>query len=130
MIVLDASAAVELVLQTPVGARLAERLLVPEVTLAAPHLIDLEVAQVLRRFARRGELAPEQARNALEILAGLRLERYSHRLLWTRIWELRENLTSYDAAYVALAEALGAALLTRDARLLAAPGHGARVEVV
>ena len=130
MIVLDASAAVEVVLQTAVGASLIERLLAPESSLHAPHLLDIEVAQVLRRFSLHGEVPPERARQALEDLADFPIERYPHGILLPRIWALRENLTAYDATYVALAEILGATLLTRDARISRAPGHSARVEVV
>jgi predicted nucleic acid-binding protein len=130
MIVLDASAAVEVLLQTAVGAPLAERLLSPEASLHVPSLVDIEVAQVLRRFVGQGVLAAERARLALEDLADLPLQRYSHELFLPRIWELRHNLTAYDAAYVALAETLGATLLTRDGRIQRAPGHSAHVEVI
>lgn len=105
------------------------RLLDPAESLHAPHLLDVEVAQILRRFVRRGEVAPDRARQALDDLAGLPLERYSHEILMARVWTLRENLTAYDATYVALAEILDATLLTRDGRIPRAPGHGARVEV-
>jgi len=108
---------------------LTARLLDPSESLHAPHLLDIEVAQVLRRFVRRGELSPERARQALEDLAALPLERYSHEQLLPRVWRLRDNLSAYDAAYVALAEILGAALLTRDSRISRAPGHIAQVEV-
>ena len=128
MIVLDAPAVVELLLRTAAGAPLAERLLTAHLSLHAPHLLDVEVTQVLRRFVAHGEIAPERARQALEDLADLPLERYSHGLLLPRVWELRENLTAYDATYVALAEALGATLLTRDGRIGRAPGHSAHVE--
>jgi predicted nucleic acid-binding protein len=130
MIVLDASAAVEVLLQTAVGAPLAERLLAPEASLHVPSLVDIEVAQVLRRFVGQGVLTAERARLALEDLADLPLQRYSHELFLPRIWELRHNLTAYDAAYVALAETLGATLLTRDGRIQRAPGHSAHVEVI
>jgi predicted nucleic acid-binding protein len=129
LIVLDASAAVEVLLQTPAGVPIADRLLAPGASLHAPHLVDVEVAQVLRRFMRRGEIEPERARQALEDLADFPVERYPHDVLLPRIWELRGNLTAYDATYVALAEALGATLLTRDSRISRAPGHQARVEV-
>lgn len=130
MIVLDASAAVEMLLQTAAGRPLAERLLASDISLHAPHLLDVEVTQVLRRFVARGELAPDRGRQALQDLADLPLERYPHDLLLPRAWELRENLTAYDAVYVALAEALGATLLTADGRISRAPGHSARVEVI
>jgi predicted nucleic acid-binding protein len=130
VIVLDASAAVEVLLQTEAGIALTGRLLAPETSLHAPYLLDVEVAQVLRRFALRGELEPDRARQALEDLADLPVERYPHEILLPRIWALRENLTAYDATYVTLAEILGATLLTRDARISRASGHSARVEVV
>jgi predicted nucleic acid-binding protein len=130
MIVLDASVAVEVLLQTVAGAALTERLLAATSSLHAPELLDVEVAQVLRRFVSRGELDPERARQALSTLGAFPLERHSHEPLLLRIWALRSNLTAYDAAYVALAEVLDATLLTRDSRLLRAPGHAARVEVV
>jgi predicted nucleic acid-binding protein len=130
VIVLDASAAVEIILQTQVGVALSGRLLTPESALHAPHLLDVEVAQVLRRFTRHGEVPAERARQALEDLADLPIERYPHEMLLPRIWTLRENLTAYDAAYVALAEILGATLLTRDGRISRVSGHSARVEVV
>ena len=129
MIVLDASAAVEVILQTAAAAAVTERLFDSAESLHAPHLLDLEVAQALRRLVRMGEVTPNRARQGLEDLAGLPLERYSHDVLISRVWALRENLTAYDAAYVALAEILEATLLTRDGRIRRAPGHSARVEV-
>jgi predicted nucleic acid-binding protein len=129
VIVLDASAAVEILLQTAAGVEAAERVLAPDSSLHAPHLLDVEVAQVFRRFVSRGELSAERARQALHDLADLPLERYPHEVLLPRIWALRENLTAYDASYVALAEILGATLLTRDGRLQRASGHSALVEV-
>jgi predicted nucleic acid-binding protein len=129
VIVLDASAAIEVLLRSSAGAGLADRLLAPDSSLHAPHLLDLEVAQVLRRFTLRGGLPPERGRQALEDLRNLPIERYPHEILLPRIWALRENLTAYDASYVALAEILGATLLTRDARISRASGHSARVEV-
>lgn len=129
MTVLDASAAVEVLLQTAAGAPMTERLFEASTSLHAPHLLDLEVTQILRRFVRNGEVAPDRARQALEDLADLPLERYPHDFLLPRVWSLRQNLTAYDAVYVALAEVLGATLLTRDARISKAPGHAVRVEV-
>lgn len=130
MIVVDASAVLEVLLRTPAASALMGRLLDPSQTLHAPHLLDVEVAQVVRRYAASGEIDGERGRMALADLADLPLRRYPHDLLLPRIWELRNNLTAYDAAYVALAEALGAPLLTRDKRLAAAPGHTARIELV
>ncbi len=128
MIVVDASAALEVLLRTPAAAAVEGRLFDPDETLHAPHLIDVEVAQVLRRYAATGQIDPERCRAALVDLADFSLRRYPHDFLLPRIWDLRDNLTAYDAAYVA--EALDAPLLTRDRRLAAAPGHDARVELV
>lgn len=130
MIVADASAVVEVVLNTSAGQEIAERLLGPAETVAAPHLLDLEVLQVLRRYALAGEMDSERARQAVEDFLDFPILRYPHQLLSSRIWDLRHNLTAYDAAYVALAEALDAPLLTRDARLSRAPDHEARIQLV
>jgi predicted nucleic acid-binding protein len=128
--VVDASALVEVLLRTPAAATIRERLLGIEHTLHAPHLIDIEVAQVLRRYAASGQVEPGRCRDALDDLFDFPLDRYPHDLLLRRVWELRHNITAYDAVYVALAEALDAPLLTRDHRLAAAAGHRARVELV
>ena len=85
---------------------------------------------MLRRYAAAGEIDQDRGRAALQDLADFPLRRYPHDLLLPRIWALRHNVTAYDAAYVALAEALDAPLLTRDRRLAAASGHRARIEVV
>lgn len=130
MIVLDASAVVELLLNTATGRRVAERIAPPEVSLHAPHLIDLEVAQVLRRYVQLERFDADRGRLALEHLSALDLERYPHELFLSRIWNLRDNLTAYDAAYVSLAEALGAPLLTADRKLAAVPGIRTAVEVL
>ncbi len=130
MIVLDASAALELLLVTDRGARVAERIAAPDETLHAPHLIDLEVAQVLRRYVARRQLDEGRARQALDDLRDLDLNRYPHDVLLGRIWQLRDNVSAYDAAYLALAEALGASLLTSDTRLAEVPSMRARVEVL
>ena len=130
MIVLDASAAVEWLLQTPSGALVARRVLSSKQTLHAPHLLDVEVTQTLRRFAAVGALALSRAEEALQDLADLRVSRYPHVLFLRRVWELRDNLTAYDALYAALAETLDATLLTCDRKIASAPGHHARVEVI
>lgn len=130
MIVVDASAALEVLLRTPAAAAVEKRIFDPAETLHAPHLIDVEVAQVLRRYAASGEADPDRCRTALSDLVDLPLIRYPHDILLPRVWELRDNLTAYDAVYVALAEALDAPLLTRDRRLANAPGHRARIEIV
>jgi predicted nucleic acid-binding protein len=96
----------------------------------APHLLDLEVAQALRRLVHLKEVTRSRAQQALDDHAGLVIERYSHRELLARIWQLRQSVTAYDAAYVALAEALNAPLLTCDAKLGGSHGHRARIEVV
>ena len=106
------------------------RLFAPGETWHAPHLLDLEVAQVVRRHVRGGEMSAARGQPALDDLAILSLTRYAHDLLLPRIWRLRDNLTADDAAYIALAEALNAPLLTRDVRLAAAGGYHARVNVV
>jgi predicted nucleic acid-binding protein len=130
VIVLDASAVLELLLGTPVGARVARRIAAPAETLHAPHLVDLEVVQVLRRFQREGDIDEARGREALGSLRELDVARYPHDVLLPRIWQLRDTVTAYDAAYLALAEALAAPLLTADAKLARARGHRARVEVV
>jgi predicted nucleic acid-binding protein len=130
LIVLDASAVLELLLRTPAADRLTARLLHPEESLQAPHLLDLEVAQVIRRYWLAGKLTTERAGEALADFEDLRIHRHPHEPLLSRVWELRHNLTAYDAVYVALAEALDVPLLTRDARLASAPGHMAAVQIV
>jgi predicted nucleic acid-binding protein len=130
MIVVDASALLEVLLETSVGAKVADRLFAETETLHAPHLIDLEIAQVLRRFVRNGEFGPARGRQALDDLADVRVTRYAHALLLPRVWDLRNNFTAYDAVYIALAEALDAPLLTRDTALSSAAGHRAQIELV
>jgi predicted nucleic acid-binding protein len=130
MIVADASVLLEVLLGTAAAAGLRERLLQGTESLHAPHLVDLEIAQVLRRYCLAGEVKAWRAAEALEDLTDLPLARYSHRPFLSRIWELRGGITAYDAAYVALAEALNAPLLTRDRRLASARGHRAKIELV
>ena len=98
--------------------------------LTAPELVDLEVASVLRRQARSRAVDQRRAILALADLAAMPLQRAPHRILMTRCWELRNNLTIYDAAYIALAELLQADLLTGDGRLARAPEIRCRVEVM
>lgn len=129
MIVLDASAALELLLNTPGGATVRERVSDPNESLHAPHLLSVEVAQVLRRFAAKGWISAADANDALRDLADLDVERYEHEPLLDRVWQLRSNVTAYDAVYLALAELLGATLLTFDAKLAAAVGHEATIEL-
>jgi predicted nucleic acid-binding protein len=130
VIVVDASAVLEALLRTPAAKAVEKRLFERSQTLHAPHLLDVEVAQVVRRYSANGEIDTERGRMALDDLADLPLRRYPHDFLLPRVWELRHNLTAYDAMYVALAEVLDAPLLTRDRRLAAAPGHHARIELV
>ena len=130
MIVLDASALVELLLGTSLGRSVAVRIADPEGSLHAPHLADVEVAQALRRYVRECEIDAGSAASALEDLRALDVQRHSHEPLLDRVWALRDNLTAYDAVYVALAEALGTTLLTCDGRLARAPGMARRVELV
>ena len=130
MIVVDASAVLEVLLITPPAVRLLDRIFSPAESLHAPELLDLEVAQVLRCYCAAGDVEPERARQALTDLADLAITRYPHQPFVPRIRELRHNVTAYDAAYVALAEGLGAPLLTGDARLAGAPGHRATIELL
>jgi len=97
--------------------------------LHAPHLLDLEVAQVLRRLAHQGVLPATRADEALHDLIDLRVTRYPYLVLLPRIWQLRHNFSAYDAAYIVLAEKLHAPLITRDGRLASASGHGASIEL-
>jgi len=128
MIVVDASTMLAYLL----GAEGADavRARVAGERLAAPHVLDLEVASALRRLVRRKQSPPARAREALGALAVVPLTRFPHTMLLGRIWQLRDNLSVYDAAYVALAEALDAPLLTADKRIAKAPGLHARIELV
>ena len=130
MIVADASAVLELLLNTDAAEEVGARLLDPAAIVCAPHLLDVEVLQVLRRYALAKELSRNRGRQAVEDLTDLPITRYPHEPFVERIWELRHNLTAYDAAYVALTETLGAVLLTRDRHLAKSTGHRARIEVV
>ena len=130
MIVVDASTLIEVLLNTPSGSRIVERLFDDRETLHTPCLLDIEVVQVLRRYARTGELNETRGLQAIEDLSDFPLTRYPHTLFLPRIWELRQNVTAYDASYIALAEALDAPLLTRDDRLASAAGHDATIELI
>lgn len=130
MIVLDASAAIDWMLQTPAGQRVDKRIFSQNESLHSPHLVDLEVAQVLRRLVREQAVSVYRADEAIRDLLDLRITRYPHSVLLPRIWQLRGNFSAYDAAYVVLAETLGATLLTRHTRLASASGHHATVELI
>ena len=127
--VLDASAAVELLLNTPPGRRVSSRLNDETEVIHAPHLIDIEVAQVLRRHVLHGLVTDARAVRALDRWRDLDIERYPHTPLLDRVWQLRHNVSAYDAVYVALAEALTIPLVTGDARLARAPGLNVRIEL-
>ena len=129
MIVLDASAAVDWLLQTSAGQSIENRIYSRNETLHAPHLLDLEVTQVLRRLALQGVVSVHRAHEAVRDLLDLRITRYPHLVLLPRIWQLRHNFSAYDAAYLVLAEQLGATVVTRDGRLASASGHAAAVEL-
>ena len=130
MIVLDASAVVELLLDTAAGRRVAILISDAATGVHVPHLIDVEVVSALRRFARERDIDEDEAASAIQNLLALDLQRHSHEGLLERVWALRQNLTAYDAMYVALAEAVGATLVSCDARLGRASGLNARIEVV
>ena len=130
MIVFDASAVVAvLVGSSPGSERIRERVEGPGESLHVPHLMDLEVLHALRRQTLLGTLSQRRGYEALEDLKAIAFVRYPHASLADRIWDLKDNLTAYDAAYVALAEALDAPLITLDARLARASGIRAAVEV-
>jgi len=128
MIVVDASAIVAALAGLPCDRQLTERLAGAD-ELRAPHLIDIELLHALRRLVAREELSRERAQDARADFADLLIVRHPHAPLADRIWALRDNLTAYDATYVALAEALEAPLVTCDARLAGAPGVWASIEL-
>ncbi len=130
MIVVDASVVVASLLSTGgAGARARERLRL-DTDLHVPHLLDVEVTAALRRRVRLGQTDVEVATEVMADLADLAALRWDHEPLLRRVWELRENVTPYDAVYVVLAEMLDAPLVTSDARLSRAPGLNCRVEVL
>lgn len=131
MIVADASVVVEMLGRTgsPAGEAL-DRQFADGETICAPHLLDAEVGQALRRFTLRGRMSPARAQESLEDLAGLPILRFAHGALLWRAFELRSNVTIYDGLYLALAETLDLPLLSCDAALADVPGCAARVEVV
>ena len=130
MIVADASAIIEMLLRTDAAHRIEARLFDSNETIHVPHLLDVEVAQVIRRYVLRGDVSAHRGERMLDLVSRFPMARYSHEPLLRRMWMLRANLTAYDAAYVALAEGLRATLVTRDERLAATPGHRAAIELV
>jgi predicted nucleic acid-binding protein len=129
VIVLDASAALDWLLQTSVGQQIENRIYAHGESLHAPHLLDLEVAQVLRRLVREAVVSAQRADQALQDLINLRVTRYPHFVFLSEIWRLRNNLSAYDAAYFALTKHLRATLITRDARLASASARGVSIEL-
>jgi predicted nucleic acid-binding protein len=130
VIVVDASVLVSaLIADDAAGERMRLRL-DTEATVCAPEVIDLEVANAWRRDLLAGRIGEDRSRLALEDLAGLSLARMPHRPLMSRVWELRHNLTPYDAVYVALAESLDVPLLTVDGRLAHAPTPWCEIELI
>jgi len=112
------------------SAEAVERRVTRAPSLHAPSLLDLEVTQAIRRYCAMGQLRSERGGQAIADLADLPVRRYPHTPLLERIWQLRTGITAYDAAYVALAETLGAPLVTRDRRLAGTRGHRARIDLV
>lgn len=130
MVVVDASALIELVLSTPAGIALANRIENTALSLHAPHCADVEVVSALGRKIRLGQITPAMARDALQDLRDLDLNRHEHEPYLDRMLALRANVSAHDAAYVALAEVLGCPLLTLDARLSRTPGVRCRTELI
>jgi predicted nucleic acid-binding protein len=130
LIVIDASAVLELVLRTEKGKKVEARVLVSEESLHAPHLIDVEVTQALRRLVQLKEIKAERGKQALDDHAALNIKRADHVDMLERLWELRQSITAYDATYVALAEVLDAPLITCDSKLARSHGHRATVQLI
>jgi predicted nucleic acid-binding protein len=130
VIVVDASIILEVLLRTKSSQAIEKKIFSRGQTLHAPHLIDIEIAQVLRRYTSAGDITPERGAEAIQDLRDFRISRYSQEILLSRIWQLRTNITAYDAAYIALAEVLDAPLLTRDSKLSRSPGSTAKIELI
>jgi predicted nucleic acid-binding protein len=130
VIVVDSSVILEVLLRTKSAKDVEKKIFSKGQTLHAPHLIDIEIAQVIRRYASAGELTAERGAQAIEDFLDFRISRYSHDILLPRIWELRTNMTAYDAAYIALAEILDATLLTRDVKLARSAGSAAKIQMI
>jgi predicted nucleic acid-binding protein len=128
VLIVDTSAVLAALAGADPAPGLVERL-TGDGDLHAPHLIDVELLNALRRLSLNGDLSDDRAADVRTDFAELALVRYPHEELGDRIWELRQNLTAYDAAFVSLAETLGAPLVTCDGRLATAPGHVARIEL-
>jgi predicted nucleic acid-binding protein len=128
--VLDVSGVVALLLRSDTGRRVAERLGDTTDVVHVPHLMFVEVSQVLRRPVQTAIITPDRGKRTVTYLRDIDAVRHAHERLLPRMWELRENPTAYDATYVALAASLDAPLVTLDATIAGAPGHHARVEVL
>jgi predicted nucleic acid-binding protein len=128
--VVDASLLIEILLQTPLGARHTDRVLDSNESLHAPHLLDVEALQAIRRLTLARQISAVRAETALITLLDLPLHRHDHVPLLGRVWQLRASMTAYDATYIALAEGLPAVLFTADGRLARAHGHRAHVELL
>jgi len=128
VIVLDASAVVEILTNGPFAESFQHDMGNGAGSFIAPHLLDIEVISALRRIAAAGRLNAERTELALTRFAKLPAERYPHTPLLHRVWELRHNFTAYDAIYIALAEETDSVLCTTDAKLRT--GHRARVRVL
>jgi predicted nucleic acid-binding protein len=130
VIVVDASALLDALLASTRAATVLDSIAASDETVHAPHLIDLEVVSGLRRLARTRQLGHEDAEQCLTTLRRIRLHRHAHEPLVPRIWELRPAVSAYDAAYLALAEALECPLLTSDARLARTSGHSVDIRLL
>lgn len=130
MIVLDTSAAIELLLALPLSHKVQQQLDRVDWQIIAPQLLVVEVLQVLRRRVSAGHNPLSAADEARSLLGELNIRFFDHELLADRIWELRNTMSAYEASYVALAEVTEFELLTSDARLAKAPGHHARIALV
>jgi len=128
--VLDASGAIEFLLDTARGRKIGARLADDAEVVHAPHLIDIEIAHVLRRYVLDGTFDEGHAVRTLGHWRQFDVERYPHEPFLDRVWGLRDNVTAYDAVYVALAGALGEPLVTADRRLAGSPGLNVRVELL
>ncbi len=109
---------------------MARRIQDPAETLHSPCLLDVEVAQAVRRYVRSQQVSPDRGRKAIELLRTFDATRYPHDVLLPRIWSLRDNLSAYDAAYISLAEALDCPLVTTDRKIQRAPGAHIEIEVI
>ena len=121
---------IEVLFRSPAATAIEDRIFARDETLHVPHLLDLEVIQVLRRYVRAREISAARGGEMLLDLADMPLTRYAHHPHLPRIWDLRDSATAYDAVYIALAEALDAPLITCDSRMASIRGHGALIELL